>query len=118
MELQLSVVSDAGEEDGEAVLWGMDLARELSELDDAKIEQVSRERPDDAKGLGEFASTLAQAPAEGIAAVIHFVQAWVTRTGRTVEASIDGDTIKIAGASRDQQDRIIDAWLVRHAAGT
>jgi len=42
------------------------------------------------------------------------VGSWTTRTGRTVEVSVDGDVLKLTGASREQQDRVIEAWIARH----
>jgi hypothetical protein len=43
------------------------------------------------------------------------IRDWVSRTGRTVEVTIDGDTIKVTGATAQQQETIINAWLARHA---
>jgi hypothetical protein len=34
-----------------------------------------------------------------------------------VEVSIDGDVLKLTGATSQQQEKIVDAWLARHAAG-
>jgi hypothetical protein len=34
-----------------------------------------------------------------------------------VEVSIDGDALKVTGATSRQQEMIIDAWLARHAPG-
>jgi hypothetical protein len=31
-----------------------------------------------------------------------------------VEVSIGGDTLKVTGATSQQQETIIDAWLARH----
>jgi hypothetical protein len=67
-----------------------------------------------AKGAFGLAGLLSYVPATGLTEFVRFLRAWVVRTGRTVEVSIDGDTIKIIGASREQQDRVIGAWLVRH----
>jgi hypothetical protein len=34
-----------------------------------------------------------------------------------VEVSIDGDAITVTGATSQQQEKLIDAWLARHAPG-
>jgi hypothetical protein len=42
---------------------------------------------------------------------------WTSRTRRTVEVSIDGDPLKVTGVTSQQQEKIIDARLARHAPG-
>ena len=42
------------------------------------------------------------------------VLAWAARTQRTVEITMDGDTLKLDAATPQQQQEIIDAWLARH----
>jgi hypothetical protein len=54
---------------------------------------------------------------DGLRAVVAAVRGWVGRTGRTVEVSIDGDVLKLTGATSQQQEKIVDAWLARHAPG-
>ena len=54
---------------------------------------------------------------EGLRAVVTTVGTWSSRTGRTVEVSIDGDVLKVTGVTSRQQGEIIDAWLARHAPG-
>jgi hypothetical protein len=34
-----------------------------------------------------------------------------------VELSIGGDVLKVTGATSQQQEKIIDGWLARHAPG-
>ena len=54
---------------------------------------------------------------DGLRAVLATVRGWTTRTGRTVEVSIGKDHLKVTGATSRQQEKIIDAWLARHASG-
>ena len=54
---------------------------------------------------------------DGLRAVVTTVHGWVSRTGRSVEVSIDGDVLKVTGVTSHQQGEIIDAWLARHAPG-
>jgi hypothetical protein len=34
-----------------------------------------------------------------------------------VEVSIGGDSLKVIGATSQEQEKIIDAWLARHGSG-
>lgn len=54
---------------------------------------------------------------DGLRAVLGAVRGWTSRSGRTVEVSIDGDALKLTGVSSQQQEQIIDAWLARHGPG-
>jgi hypothetical protein len=45
------------------------------------------------------------------------VRGFALRTGRTVEVSIGGDSLKVTGATSQQQEKIIDDWLARHGPG-
>jgi len=54
----------------------------------------------------------------GLKAVLGKVRDWASRNGCCVEATIDGDTIKITGATPEQQEKIMNVWLARHASGS
>ena len=54
---------------------------------------------------------------DGLRTVVAAVRGWASRTGRTVEVSIGGDVLKVIAATSQQQEKIIDAWLDRHAPG-
>jgi len=118
MELQVVALPDRGEDAGEAAVWASRLLAELSELDDAEVDAVTLEAPNGAKGVGTAAGALLAriANLNALKALLEAVRSWATRTGRSVEVSIDGDTLKLSRASREQQDRVIEAWLVRHAS--
>jgi len=51
-----------------------------------------------------------------LAAMVAKVRDRVTRNGRKVEVTIDGDTVKVTGATAAQQEQIISVWLARHAS--
>ncbi|MEO3812117.1 hypothetical protein ABGB17_24235 [Sphaerisporangium sp. B11E5] len=114
-------VLPAGDGDPEelAELTG-DLRGELLDLDD--VLSAGPPPPEDvpgtAKGLGAVVGWLVVqlGTLEGLRAVVDAVRSWVSRSGRTVEISIDGDTLKLTAVTAEQQQRIIDAWLARHAA--
>jgi hypothetical protein len=45
------------------------------------------------------------------------VRAWAARSQRTVEITMDGDTLKLEAATAQQQQEVVDAWLARHSTG-
>ena len=50
--------------------------------------------------------------------VLATVRDWVAlQPVRSVTLSLDGDTIEIGHATGDQQRRLVDAWIARHAGG-
>jgi hypothetical protein len=118
VEFQLVVLPEQDEDAGEFVPLLAQLWAELEELDDAVLENFpGTELPSGAKGVVSIGGLLAGVPLDKAKAFINVLWQWASRTGRTIEASIDGDTIKITQASKDQQDRVIEAWLARHTAG-
>jgi hypothetical protein len=97
------------------------LRAELLELDVAAVDPVDEEvAPDRAKGLATLAGWLVVqfGTVDGLRAVVNVVRAWAARTNRQVEISYGCDVLKVTGATTAQQEKIIDAWLARHAAGT
>jgi hypothetical protein len=96
------------------------LRAELLDVDGASVGLLpAREVPQGAKGLGDVAGWLVAqfGTLDGLRALIAAVHGFAARTGRTVEATIDGDPIKVTGATSQQQQQIIDAWLARHGPG-
>ena len=97
------------------------LRAELLELDVAGVDPVTDENaPPQAKGLGVLAGWLAVrfGTLDGLRAVVSAVRAWAARTNRMVEVTYGGDVLKVTGATSEQQDKIIDAWLARHTASS
>ena len=96
------------------------LRAELLDLDEVLITPYAADpAPAGAKGLGTLAGWLVTqfGSLDGLRVVVAAVRGWVGRTGRTVEVSIDGDVLKLTGATSQQQEKIVDAWLARHAPG-
>jgi len=117
-EVLLRVFPEADSDPEELAEWAGQLRDELLEADaDTVTPLEGQEAPDGAKGLGALAGQLVAqvATLDGLRSVVAAVCAWVSRTGRAVEVSIDGDVIKVARPSVEQQEQIIDAWLARHA---
>ena len=93
------------------------LRAELLDLDEVLVTPYAAEAaPAGAKGLGTLAGWLVTqfGSLDGLRAAVAVVRGWVGRTGRTVEVSIDGDVLKLTGATSQQQEKIVDAWLARH----
>lgn len=104
----------------QAVGFARRLRTELLTLDVASVELEARnETPVGAKGASVLLSALGVRLGEaGLKALLAKVSDWVLRTGRTVEVTIDGDTIKLTRPTVEQQRQLVDSWLARHGAGS
>jgi hypothetical protein len=93
------------------------LRAELLDLDVDAVEPVfGGVVPEGAKGLSSVVGVLVvRWGAAGLQAVLARIREWVFRNGCSVEVTIDGDTVKVTGASWEQQEKIINVWLARHA---
>jgi hypothetical protein len=107
---------DAGDLDELTAL----LRSELLDMDVQSVEQLSDEEiPEGAKGVADIAGWLVvNLGPDAILAVVTKVADWVTRNRREVEVSYGGDTLKLGKATREQQQRIVDAWLARNTPGS
>jgi hypothetical protein len=96
------------------------LRAELLALDVDTVEPLTADAaPPGAKGLSSLAGALAvRLGAAGLKAVLVKIRDWASRNGRTVEITIDGDTLKLTGATAQQQEQLINVWLARHAPGS
>jgi hypothetical protein len=90
------------------------LRGELLELDVDRVERETGEAPKGARGLELGALLITFAKSGALSAVVRTVQAWASRGNRHLKLEVDGDTIEISGATSEQQDRLIDAWVARH----
>jgi hypothetical protein len=103
------------EEPGElAELTGW-LQGELLDLDVKSVDPVpEQDVPDGAKGIAALAGWLAvNLGPEALKTVLAKVADWATRNDRAVEVSIAGQNLKLARATRQQQQELIDAFLAR-----
>jgi hypothetical protein len=115
--LRVRVAEDGDDEDLADLT--LRLRMELLDLDVYEVEPRAEGcAPGDAKGMPEVTEWLAvHLGAEGLRTVLVAMADWTTRNDRTVEVSSGGDVLKLTRASRAQQERIVDAWLARHAPG-
>ncbi len=119
--LVLQVLPDPCSDAAELSDWAESLRAELAELDVPSVRPlVADEVPASAKGAGLLFGWLVTqfGTLDGLRAVMAAVTAWVSRTGRSVEVSLDGDALKVARATAAQQQELIDAWLSRHGSGS
>ena len=73
----------------------------------------------DVAAVGGLLVTLSQS-VEGLRSVVLTVKSWLMRgdrTHRTVRLEIDGDVLEVSEASPADQQRLIDFFIGRHAAG-
>ena len=113
--LILQVLPDP-DEDAEQLDDLTDMLREeLLELDMAVEPVMQDQAPEDAKGvvaaLGGWLA-IHFGPAS-LRAVVNAVAAWAGRSGKTVEITLNGNTLKLTGTSADVQSRMIDEFFVR-----
>jgi hypothetical protein len=116
LDLLVRVTPFADGDEEEAAGLARWLRAELLDLDVDAVEPVSGGVvPEGAKGLPSVAGVLVvRWGAAGLQAVLARIREWVFRNGRSVEVTIDGDTVKVTGASGEQQEKIINVWLARH----
>jgi hypothetical protein len=96
------------------------LHAELLGVDDASVGPLPAGAvPEGAKGLGDVAGWLVAqfGTLDGLRALVAGVRGFALRTGRTMEVSIGGDSLKVTGVTSQQQEMIIDAWVARHGPG-
>jgi hypothetical protein len=92
------------------------LREELLEYDVLGVDRLTAaEAAEDSKGVvasvgGWLAVHLGPA---GLKAVVNAVASWTGRTGKTVELTIGGNTLKLTGVSSDVQSRIVDEFFAR-----
>jgi hypothetical protein len=117
-ELILQVLPVADSDAEELADLAAELQADLLDVEAALVAPLTAETaPEGSKGLGALAGWLQVqfGTLDGLRAVVSVVRGWASRTGRTVEVGIGGDTLKVTGATAQQQEMIIDAWLTRHA---
>jgi hypothetical protein len=99
------------------------LRRELLELDVDEVRKpASGEAPAGARGIelaaiGALIIEFARS-AKTLKTVVDAVKSWLgPGQNRSIKIEMDGDRIEIAGGSSDEQDRLVTAWIERHAHG-
>jgi hypothetical protein len=121
---QIAAQLDAGPEHDAEELAELTqrLRDELLELDvDAVEPATGGAAPDGAKGLellavGGLVVRFAM-KANILRTVVDATVGWLGRQqARSVKLTLDGDTLELTGVSSDEQQRLIELWVARHAA--
>jgi Effector Associated Constant Component 1 len=97
------------------------LRRRLLDLDVGAVEAAPGGEPPAGAKVGDLVEvgtlilTITQSVG-AVSAVVTTVRSWLDgHPERTVEVEVGGDKIRITGASSEEQDRIVGAWLERRA---
>jgi hypothetical protein len=114
IELRAQRDMEAEELDGAARL----LREELLALDVLDVRSMHVPAPPGTRAVEAVATgTLLVTLNAGLLAIVaHAVHAWIARGGsRSAVLQIGTDRIEITGASREDQQRLVDAFVARHA---
>lgn len=121
-DLELSVDAGPGADEDERERLARSLRAELLELDVDAVEPLrSGPAPDDSRAVealvvGSLLVRLAR-NREGLSSVVRAVRGWLGGQGdRRVRIELDGDVLELTGASDQERQRLVDAWIERHAA--
>lgn len=122
---ELVAVLDAGLDSDAEELFELTqrLRGELLGLDvDAVGLRAPGEAPDGAKGaeLLAFGGLAIQFALKSpvLRSVVDTTVAWLGRQqARSVKLTLDGDTLEVTGVSSDEQSRLVEQWVARHAHG-
>jgi hypothetical protein len=109
------ILRDGDEDAGELARLTRQLRAALLDLDGLDVETVSDDTPDGAKGaaavLGWLSVTVGGAL---LTSVANQLATWAMSLGRTVEITVDGDTLKLGRVTHAEQKELISEWLARH----
>jgi hypothetical protein len=101
------------------------LREELAQLDVESVRAPSGgEAPEGSRAFDVIAIgglVVSIANSHALRAVVTTVRGWLGRSperSRTVRLELDGDVLELSGASSADQERLVELFLSRHAAGT
>jgi hypothetical protein len=120
-ELALTVDLGAGIDEEELERLARSLRAELLELDVDAVEPAAGDpAPENSRAIealmvGALIIRLAQT-SDALSSLVHTVRGWIGSNGdRSVRLELDGDVLELTGASDDERQRLVDAWIERHA---
>jgi hypothetical protein len=121
--VELAAVVDPGPEadDEQAFDLTQRLRGELLELDVDAVEPMpAGAAPDGAKAIEALAigGLLIRSAlnSELLRSLVAATTAWLGRQqARSVKLTLDGDTLELSGVSSEEQSRLVDQWISRHA---
>ena len=109
---------DAGAEERDELARA--LRDELLQLDVDAVDRPETAAPDGTRGAGavELGTLLVTFGQSALGIVTSTIARWVARRGgRSVTLELDGDRIELSGVSADDQRRLIETFVARHAEG-
>jgi hypothetical protein len=119
--LDVQVDLGTGSEAEEVAEATLQLRRELLELEVEAVELARAGEPPpgtravDFIALGSLVVTVANSGL--LNAVVAAVGSWVgARPQRSIKLELGGDVLELSGVSSEEQRRLTDAWLRRHAS--
>ena len=97
------------------------LSQDLRDLDDVEVQRASGPSPEntravDAVEVGSLVVTMLTSGA--LSEVVRAVRRWLgsggNRDARTVRVELDGDALELTGASSQEQEQLIQLFVLRH----
>ncbi|HET7475455.1 MAG TPA: hypothetical protein VFJ97_05460 [Dermatophilaceae bacterium] len=120
-DLRISLSED-GADDERLDLLTSRLSDELRQLDDVEVARATTPalpgtRSVDAMQVAELAVTLAGSGV--LSQVVDVLRRWLHRShqsasAQTVRLELDGDVLELSGASAQDQERLVQLFLLRH----
>ena len=107
---------DAGEEERDELARA--LRDELLQLDVEAVDRPESAAPEGTRGAGaiELGTLLVTVGQSALGLVTSTIARWVQRRGgRSVTLELDGDRIELGGVSEEDQRRLIETFVARHA---
>jgi hypothetical protein len=120
-QLELSVDTGSGADADELDRLASSLRTELLDLD---VDAVERARTESApEGARAVEALVAGAVLvrlvrnkDALSSVVKTVRAWLGENRlRRVRIELDGDVLELTGVSDEERERLVDAWIERHA---
>jgi hypothetical protein len=121
-DLELSIDAGPNADDEELEQLARSLRAELLQLDvDAVEPAATGPAPDGARAVealmvGALVVRLAR-ESDSLASVVRTIRRWLGGDpDRRVRVELGGDVLELTGASDEERQRIVDAWIERHGA--
>jgi len=115
LRIELDADADAGPDERDELARA--LRDELLQLDVEAVDRPQAAAPEGARGVGlELGTLLVTLGQSALGLVASTAARWVARRGgRSVTLELDGDRIELSGVSEEDQKRLIETFVARHA---
>jgi hypothetical protein len=120
VELRLDVGVEPDADAGELDQAASQLRQELLGLDVDAVERLRGEAPPPGTRAAEatlLGALMVDLGREALAAVMRTIQSWIARRlDRSVKVTLGEDSIELTNVSDEDQRRLIDSFVARHAS--